>query len=264
MKVEVVVCTKNRPEKLAACVPRFKQQIPFDTFTVYEGSEHPSKQVIEGLEQAHDVNFRYVPDKLFGAVRHDAIANSTADYICMVDDDIYLCDGWFERLMPGFSDPNVVAVSSHLIYTGPSVVQKIFEGNTRTSGGSGGASIYDRRKVLAVGNFDSGIHRGEDMELELRIHAAGKKWVKNPAVTAKHPIDSIHSLLMRPYANVVGWNFIMRYSKHKWLFMAQRFGSLLIMPVYYALRTHDLRAGAVWFLYKWRALYSFLRGKYQR
>lgn len=264
MKIEVVVCTKNRPEKLASCVPRFKKQIPYDQFTVYEGSEHPSKPVIEHLEQEHDVTFRYVPQKLFGAVRHDSIAQSDADYICMVDDDIYLSKGWFEGLMRGFSDPNVVAMSSKLIYTGPKLLQRIFESNLKVSGGSGGASIYDRRKVLECGNFSNKIHRGEDMELELRIHAAGKKWVKNQRVKAYHPIDSISTFLRRPYANVVGWNFIMQYSKHKWRFIAERFASLLFMPSYYAIKTGDPRAFGVWFIYKWRALSCFLRGKYQR
>jgi len=263
LNIEVVVCTKDRPEKLEACVPRFKEQIPFDTFTVYEGSKFPSKDVIEKLEPL-GVNFQYVHGKLFGAVRKAALVNSQADYVAMVDDDIFLSKDWFKGLMREFKDPDVVAVSSRLIYTGHPVLESLYKGNTRTSGGSGGAAIYKRKAIVDLGNFSDEIHRGEDMELELRIQAAGKKWRKSQSVYALHPVESLREFLQRPKANVVGWNYIMRYSQHKWRFIGKRVASTFLMPIYYFWKTGDPRTAAVWFIYKWRALSSFLSGEYER
>lgn len=264
VSVDIVVCTKDRPDKLVGCTPRFKHQIPHESFTVYEGSTHPSKPVIELLEQKENVHFEYVPHELFGAVRKAALERSTADYVAMVDDDIYLSKDWFNGLMAEFSDADVVAVSSKLVFTGDPIVQKLSYANRRTSGGSGGAAIYNRKAVLDLGNFSGGIHRGEDMELELRINAAGKKWKKSQSVYALHPVGNIKEFLGRPGANVVGWNYIMMYSRYKWLFMAKRFASTFVMPIYYLWQTGDLRASGVWFIFKLKAMFAFLSGRYER
>lgn len=263
--VDIVICTKDRPEKLRSCVSRFKRQIPHQKLIVYEGSLQPDKATLKYLEQFEDVEVRFVPHLLFGAIRKAALACSTADYVAMVDDDIYLCEGWFDGLLMEMEkDPYAIAVSSRLVYVGHPVVQKLSQANQRCSGGSGGAALYDREAVLAVGNFSENIHRGEDMELELRIQGAGLKWKKSQCVYALHPVGSIQEFLGRPNANVVGWNFIMQHSKHKWLFMTQRFASTLIMPFYYLWRTGDLRVSGVWFIFKMKALLSFLSGRYQK
>jgi glycosyltransferase involved in cell wall biosynthesis len=264
MKIDIIVCTKDRPDKLLNCVPKFKAQIPHDNFTVYEGSQKPCKQAVEVLEQQEGVTFRYVPKKLFGAVRKDALVNSDADYIAMVDDDIELSAGWFNGLMSEFNDPSVVAVSSRLVFCGEPISNKLSKANTRTSGGSGGAAIYKRKAIVELGNFNGNIHRGEDMELELRIQGAGKKWLKSQKVTAYHPIRNIQEFLGRPNANVVGWEFILQHSSHKYRFLATRFASIFVMPIYYFWKTGDLRASGVWFIFKMKALLSFLSGRYQK
>ena len=263
--VDIVICTKDRPDKLRGCIGRFKRQIPHQRIIVYDGSAHPDRETLAYLKQFSDVEVRFVNGLLFGAVRRLALEESTAEYVAMVDDDIYLSPGWFDGLMMDLeSDPQAVAVSSKLVYTGHPIVQKLSQSNLRTSGGSGGAAIYNRHAVIELGNFSSNIHRGEDMELELRIQAAGKRWRKSQQVYALHPVGSVKEFLGRPSANVVGWNYIMAYSKHKWLFMAKRFASTFVMPVYYLWSTGDLRASGVWFIFKLKAMLSFLSGRYQR
>ena len=162
--------------------------------------------------------------------------------------------------MKYFRDDSVVAVCGKLVYE-HALIGKLSHANTRNSGGSGGASIYDRQKVLDVGNFDPNIHRGEDMELELRIIANNQKWVKSTKTEAFHPMD-VKTFLSRAKSNVVGWDFIMKNSSHKTAFITKRFGSTFVMPVYYFWKTFDLRCAGLWAIYKWQSLIYWLSGKY--
>lgn len=264
MKTDIVVCSKDRPENLLSCIPRFSKQIPHSAFYIFCGSLCPNKPILELLEQDYGVKVVYVPKLKFGAVRALAMEHCSSDYVAMVDDDIELSEGWFDGLISEFHNPNVVAVSSHLVFSGDKITNKLSKANKRTSGGSGGAAIYNRKDILGCGNFNSAIHRGEDMELELRIQMAGKKWLKSQKISAYHPISSVMEFLSRPSSNVVGWNFIMQYSKRKWLFIAKRFASIFIMPIYYLWQTGDLRVSGVWFIFKLKAMLSYLSGRYVR
>jgi glycosyltransferase involved in cell wall biosynthesis len=260
VKLDLVVCSKDRPDNLAECIPRFSKQVPHDSFYVFEGSLNPNKTVLNRLEQDYGVKVVYVPGLKFGAVRALIMEHCSSDYVAMVDDDIFLSYNWLNGLLMDFEKPDVVAISSKLIY-GDGLVRKLSMANLQISGGSGGAALYNRKAVLALGNFNSSIHRGEDMELELRIQRNGKRWLKSQKVYAYHPV-SLMDFLNRPKANVCGWNFIMSYSKHKYWFITKRFASTFVMPVYYFWHTFDLRVAGFWFIYKMKALLYYLSGKY--
>lgn len=260
MKLDLVVCSKDRPENLAVCVPRFSKQVKHNTFYVFEGSLNPDKTLLNSLERDFGIKVVYVPRLKFGAVRALIMEHCSADYVAMVDDDIFLSKNWLDGLLSEFGKADVVAVSSKLIY-GDGLIRKLSLANLQTSGGSGGAALYDRKAVLALGNFDKRIHRGEDMELELRINEKGKRWFKSQKVFAFHPV-SWKDYLNRPKANVCGWNFIMQYSKSKWKFMTIRFASVFVMPVYYFWKTFDLRIAGCYLIYKAKALFYFLSRRY--
>ena len=261
-QVDVVVCTKDRPENLISCVEMIAKLIPYDTLYVLEGSLKPNYIVLDYLVSNFGVKMVYVPYLKFGAVRNLVMRICKTDYVAMIDDDITLAFDWYDKLMEEFKDDSVMAAGSRLILDHP-LISKLSLANTRVSGGSGGASIYDVKKVLSVGNFDKNIHRGEDMELELRIVASGQKWVKSNKTFALHPI-TVREFLSRAKANVVGWDFIMRESRHKTVFMIKRFGSTLVMPTYYFWKTFDLRCAGLWAIYKWQSLLYWLSGRYVR
>lgn len=259
-KLDVVVCSKDRPENLAVCIPRFSKQLRYDNFYVFEGSLNPRKKLLSSIEKEYGVKVVFVPKLKFGAVRALIMEHCTSDYVAMVDDDILLGKNWLDGLLSEFKKDDVVAVSSKLIY-GDGLVRKLCLANLRTAGGSGGAAIYDRKAILSLGNFDKRIHRGEDMELELRIDEKGKRWFKSQKVFAFHPVN-LKDYLNRPKANVCGWNFIMKYSKNKWKFMTIRFASVFVMPVYYFWKTFDLRIAGCHLIYKAKALLYFLSRRY--
>jgi len=260
-QIDVVICTKNRSHLLEGCISRLSKLIPYNQLYIYEGSEHPNWKVLDKISDEYPTKTVIVPSTMkFGAVRNLAIKTSNADYVAMIDDDIILANKWFTELMKAFTDDKVVAVCCSLLFQHP-IIGKLSIANTRTSGGSGGASIYDRQKVLDVGNFNENIHRGEDMELELRIVASGQKWVRNTKTYAFHPI-TMKEFLSRAKANVVGWDFIMRESKHRTVFIVKRFGSTLVMPIYYFWKTFDLRCAGLWGIYKLQGLLYWLSGRY--
>ena len=258
--IDVVVCTKDRSHLLIDCVSMIDRLISHDNIYVFEGSLKPNWKILDLLKDKFGVKVVLVPYLKFGAVRNLIMTTCKNDFVAMVDDDITLSEDWFFTLMNEFMDERVVAVSSKLIFEDP-IISKLSWANKRISGGSGGAAIYDRKAVLAIGNFNKKIHRGEDMELELRIQARGKRWVKSQKTCAYHP-TTVKEFLDRPKADVCGWDFIMRNSKYRVRFMAKRFASTFIMPVYYFWRTLDIRCAGIWFIYKMKGLLYYLSGRY--
>jgi glycosyltransferase involved in cell wall biosynthesis len=234
--------------------------IPSNNIYIFEGSLHPNWTILDKLKNRFNVKVVLVPYLRFGAVRNLIMLTCKSDFVAMVDDDIQLEKDWFKVLMNEFADSKVVAVSSKLIF-GDGVVAKLCWANKRTSGGSGGAAIYDRKAILELGNFNEKIHRGEDVELELRILNVGKKWVKSQKTRAYHPL-TILEFLDRPKANVCGWDFIMKNSTCRVKFMLKRFASTFIMPVYYFWGTFDFRCAGLWLIYKMKALLYYLSGRY--
>lgn len=258
--IDVVVCTKDRSHLLNDCINMIDKLIPYYNLYIFEGSATPNWKILDLLKDKFNIEIIFVPYLKFGAVRNLIMTTCKNDFVTMIDDDIRLEKDWFYILMEEFMDERVVAVSSKLIFEDP-IISKLSWANKRISGGSGGAAIYDRKAILEIGNFSKDIHRGEDMELELRIQAVGKKWLKSQKTCAYHPI-TIKEFLDRPKANVVGWDFIMRNSKHRFRFMAKRFASTFVMPIYYFWRTLDIRCAGVWFVYKMKSLLYYLSKKY--
>lgn len=260
VSVDVVVCSKNRNELLVDCFDRIRRVVPCRFMFLYDGSDVPDLDVYKVLVGLNVKIISVSPDMRFGAVRAKIMNEVNADYIAMIDDDIILQSNWFNALMNEFKCSRVVAVSSNLIFSDP-ILAKLGRANKRVSVVSGGAAIYDRKAILEIGNFNPNIHRGEDMELELRINACGKRWVKSNLTFAVHPL-TIQEFLRRAKCNVVGWDFIMKNSKYRFKFLVVRFGSCFVMPVYYFFKTFDLRASGLWMVYKFQSLLYWLSGKY--
>ena len=260
MKIDVVICSKDRPELLRKCTQQIFELIPYNKIFVYEGSVRKDV-ILETIAQEYNIKIVDVQGLQFGAVRNMAIINSNADYIAMIDDDIILTHDWFFKVMGMFKNENVAASQGRLIYGTNNIMTKISENALRDDGGSGGASIYDRKKILEIGNFNKKIHRGEDMELKLRMQCHGYVWAKNVNALSFHPVDTVKSFVNRSKADVVGWKFIMENSNNRTRFLIERFVSCLIMPIYYMWKTFDPRCGAIWALFRWKGMFQFLLNK---
>jgi hypothetical protein len=111
------------------------------------------------------------------------------------------------------------------------------------------------------GGFNSRLHIGEDLELELRMRKMNKKWLRVQDAKAYHPL-SVPEYLRRPKENVCGWNLLMGYSQRKYRFLMKRFVSIWTMPIYYFFKTFDLRVFGCYFVYKLMSMLYYLSGKY--
>lgn len=265
MKLDVVICTKDRPEQLKRSVAMCNQLLPYRRLYVYDGTVNKDEELLQYLTDKYGVYVVDVKGLTFGAVRNLAMKATDADYVAMIDDDITLTWSWLSGVMKKFEDPKVAASQGRLIYgSGNNLIRKLSENARRDDGGSGGASIYDRKKILEVGNFNKNVHRGEDLELKLRLQAKGYKWAKNVEVRAYHPVTSYRAWLDRPRADAVGYEFIMRNTGHRTRFMFERFGSFLVMPIYYLWTTRDPRCSALWLAYRFLGIYHYLRGNFAK
>ena len=248
----------NQAARLNALLPEAK-------IYFYEASEEPNYDVLhKAAHQFHTYTVFVSPTAKFGSVRARVMKERSADFIAMIDDDVILSRDWFEVLLEELENPDVVAAGSLVTYLDDKgILRKLSDkAALRFSGGSGGASIYKRKEILALGNFNEKIHRGEDMELKLRVDAAGKKWITCRKTQCFHPMKNVLQFLEKPKANVIGWDFVMQHSGHKFRFMAERFGSTLVMPIYYLFSTKDARCAAVWAVYKWKSLLYYLSKRY--
>ena len=238
---------------------RISNTIPNPNLHIYEGSLKRDWNILDELKDRFNANVVLVYGLKFGAVRNLALKSCKNDYVAMIDDDIVLGCGWFRRVFSRFKENDVVASQGKIIYgSNGSVVNKLSKASLRDSGGSGGASIYDRKQILSLGNFNKEIHRGEDLELKLRINNSGFKWAQNINAVVYHPISDIKSFLWRAKVDVSGYKFVLKHSKNRTRFFIERLGALLIMPTYYLWRTRDLRCFGVWGLFRFLGLWYFL------
>lgn len=263
----MVIGSKDRPGLLIRAVQQVEREIPYENLFIYEGSEDPDLGLLSWIKE-HIRNVTIFPayGMSFGQFRSDGMSRSKADFVAHIDDDIILSKNWFSLVISRFQDPRVLASQGRLIYgtDDRNPVTKLSRMALRDEGGSGGASIYDRKKVLEIGNFDPRVHRGEDMELKLRTQKAGYLWVKENSAVAFHPVGSVLEFIRRPRGDVVSWDFIMQYSSNRSRFFLERFGSCLIMPFYYGWKTRDLRCFGTWGLFRLVGLVSFLTKKYKK
>lgn len=257
LSVDLVICTKDRDNLLAECVSRYASQLDYNNIIVMDSTADPDMNMLKKID---GVTWVFTPDVKLGYARNTALKHCSSDYVAMLDDDLLVSDQWQAQLLPAFYDPDVVAVSSKIIY-GEGFIAKLFHSGLRERGGSGGCAIYNRKAVIELGGFNENIHRGEDTELERRIEKNGKKWIRNQDVLAFHPL-TVKEFLVRPRANVCGWNFIMKHSQSKLKFIAKRFASIWVMPVYYFWRTLDPRILGCYFIYKLTSMLYYLSGRY--
>ena len=99
-QVTIVVCTRNRPDELRACLKSLiaqKTDFPFEILCVENDSEPKMGEIIAELQEEAErtgVLLRYMtqPVQNIGMTRNCGIENSQSPFVAFIDDDEY-----FER-----------------------------------------------------------------------------------------------------------------------------------------------------------------------
>ena len=222
--VSVVVCTRDRPEHLVACLDSLAalRTAPAEVLVV---DNAPSDDATRRLCEGRPV--RYVVEPIPGQTRarNRAIVESAGSVVAFTDDDCVVDERWLDGLGEAFADPLVMAVTG---YTGPLELehhaQYLFEvhgGFDRhaearvfdplriaPSAGSAkagaGANMLFRRAVFdRIGLFAEDLgpgtpaRAGDDKDAFYRVLAAGYRIAYDPSRIVWHRHRADWSALLR-------------------------------------------------------------------
>lgn len=223
--VTVVVCTRDRPAHLRACLERLTV-LRYPALEVVVVDNAPSTDdtriVVAGFAE-RDPRIRYVREDLPGLsrARNRGIAVASGEFVAFTDDDVRVDPCWVESLVRGFAqDDRIACVTGSVLPASletPS--QALFERAVafgtrwgfeprvfdleehRLPGlypyqvgmfGAGNNMAFRRQFLIDSGGFDvalgagSPTHGGEDLDSFLRVVTGGWRLAYEPAAMVWH------------------------------------------------------------------------------
>lgn len=264
--VSVVICTRDRPQQLEACLNSLQHlsKQPEEIIVVDNApTTDLTKKVVEKFPQA-----RYVLESRPGLsiARNTGLNSSKGNIIAFTDDDVEVHPNWIERILYGFQDPKVMVVTGLMLPAKlESAAQVAFHQGTSGFNWECRPIIYDteyfenrkpfgtpvwqigaganmslRRQIIdIVGDFDERLGAGasgcsEDSEFWYRVLAAG--WIcryEPSAVVYHYHRGDLNSLKRQMYSYMRGHvaALLIQASQHRhW---GNLFRLLVILPEYY-------------------------------
>jgi glycosyltransferase involved in cell wall biosynthesis len=207
--VSVVICTRDRPDKIGAAVESVLANDERDIdVTVVDQSRTPAtKEVVQRIS-AGDARLRYIHLSEVGLSRayNRGIHRTTASIIAFTDDDCLVPKDWIRLIVEAFNDEptadllygQVVAKpteAAEAVLT-PSLRLPRAERLSRRDGfkviGMGANFAARRRLFDSIGGFDEVLGGGgplrssQDFDLEYRAYRAGSVILLRPEVTLVH------------------------------------------------------------------------------
>jgi O-antigen biosynthesis protein len=218
--ISVVVCTRNRPDRLKVCLQHLqRQQYPeFEVIVVDNGPENDAAG--EVVAAVTDSRFRYVQEPRIGLsrARNTGISVASNDVVAFLDDDEEPDAFWLAALAVGFQRASDVGCVTGLILPArlDSEAQVLFEelgGHSKDRGfsaalfaadgaqsplyprppfGAGGNMAFRREALTKIGGFDPALGAGtpargaEDTLALTLVLLAGYKIAYEPAAFVRH------------------------------------------------------------------------------
>jgi glycosyltransferase involved in cell wall biosynthesis len=219
LKVTVAVCTRDRPEDLAACLDSLERS-DYDSFEILVVDNAPSSEATRLLVERRAGRVRYVREPRPGLdwARNRAINEAHGDIIAFTDDDVTVDPGWIRALVAAFGSDETVAAVTGLVLPAEleTEAQVLFEryrsfgrGFTprRVAPGGGplahrygaagdygtGANMAFRRSLFGhIGAFDPALdvgtptRGGGDLDMFFRVLKEGHVLVYEPCAMVRH------------------------------------------------------------------------------
>ena len=198
-QVTIVVCTRNRPVELRACLKSLitqKTDFPFEILCVENDSEPKMGELIAELQKDAEmmgVLLRYMtqPVQNIGMTRNCGIENSQSPFVAFIDDDEYAAEDWLQQLVNVQKQTDGDIVTGMVFYEFPdefpesvrrSSVYDLYtqknEPEIHPQGGADANATLYRREVLLMRspafNPDYGRTGGGDYEFALFLLCQGK------------------------------------------------------------------------------------------
>ena len=217
-RVEIIIPTRDRADLLALCVDSIRSRSSYPAYSILvvdNGSREPATFAL--FERLAKVGVRVVRDEgefNFSALNNRAVAASTADFVCLLNNDIeVVTPDWLEEMVGMADRPGVGAVGARLWYPdmrlqhgGVIVGVGGVAGHSHKNLPKGDAGYFGRavlhqeltavtaacmvvkRKIyMDVGGFDETLRVAfNDIDFCLRVRAAGHRIVWTPYAELIH------------------------------------------------------------------------------
>jgi glycosyltransferase involved in cell wall biosynthesis len=206
MDVSLIICTRDRCQKLASCLQSVRLitfERPWEVIIVDNGSEDETAAVIRDFVGTTSVPVTYVfePKPGLGNAHNAALVIARSDILAFTDDDCYPAHDFLSEVWSAFQDPSVGYITGRIMLHDPadfpttiveSATPRVFPGGSFIPTGMNGANMAFRRRVLVdIGGFDplfgpGSLFNAEDMDAAGRASAIGWTGQYRPEVIVRH------------------------------------------------------------------------------
>ncbi|HKJ37087.1 MAG TPA: glycosyltransferase [Solirubrobacterales bacterium] len=210
--ISVVIPTRDRPEALARCLERLRDEPGVEVIVVDDGSSAPALKRVEELLGGASARLLRPGRGGPAAARNAGAEAAGGEWVCFVDDDCAPEPGWPQRLAAAAERSLGVAAGRTLPPpdAGPAALasQTIIDHLQLDGAGPDGLAFAPScnlclgRDVAAEHRFDESflLAGGEDRELCDRLAADGRAPAYAPdAVVVHHQREGLRAMLARQY-----------------------------------------------------------------
>jgi GT2 family glycosyltransferase len=220
--VSVVVCSHERPERLASCLASLLAA-DYPTLEVIVVDNAPRTSGVRQLVgSCNDARVRYVCEPIPGLSRsrNRGIGDATGEIVAFTDDDVEVDPHWIRELVRGFTRANDVELVTGLVLAanltthaqgiferkvswGANFTPQLFRWDRRSSDavvkpfncgmiGTGASFAVRRDMLLRIGSFDEDLgagsptRGGEDLDYFYRVLRSGSAIAYEPSSLVWH------------------------------------------------------------------------------
>lgn len=208
--IDVVVPTYRGAQRVHACLAALAEDgAPHRPIVVDDGSGDGTDQAVRAAHPGAIV-IALVSNSGFPRAANAGLRASESDIVILLNDDVQVRPGFLEALAAPFADARVGMAAPVILQRDGATVESLgIEADIALAGfarhwgtpaaaadelthehllgPSGGAAAYRREALAAVGFFDEGIVAyNEDLDLALRLRAAGWRCAPVPGAVAVH------------------------------------------------------------------------------
>jgi glycosyltransferase involved in cell wall biosynthesis len=180
--LSVVIVTKNEEDRICNCIESvFRAADGLEPFEVVLVDSSSTDRTVD-LAREYPITVLRIPEEHIsvGAGRFVGQQVARGDLMLQADGDMELREDWLEHAITYLRSHDVAGVEGWLNEsdnTEPMHVDSI-----------AGVALYERAALESIGGFAPYLRSYEDIEVGLRLTAAGHSLVRLPTVSAEHPV----------------------------------------------------------------------------